>query len=289
MKTIGVAILGFGTVGAGVAKGLLENRAVLRERTGLDIELRRVADLDTTTDRGVALPEGVLGPDAGAAIRDPAVDVVVELIGGTGVAKKFVREALEAGKPVVTANNKLLAEAGAELFALAAEKGVDLFFGASVGGGIPIIRSVRDGLVGTRIETIYGILNGTCNYILTAMEREGRSFDEVLADAQRLGFAEADPTLDVDGFDTLHKAAILAALAHGFAPDVHSLPVQGIRGVVSAEDIAWQTLVYREANGTLMPFYQFYVTLDTSAFVMPEGLQNFGIFYVPAVQEELLT
>ena len=186
MKTIGVAILGFGTVGAGVAKGLLENRAVLRERTGLDIELRRVADLDTTTDRGVALPEGVLGPDAGAAIRDPAVDVVVELIGGTGVAKKFVKEALEAGKPVVTANKKLLAEAGAELFALAAEKGVDLFFGASVGGGIPIIRSVRDGLVGTRIETIYGILNGTCNYILTAMEKEGRSFDEVLVDAQRL-------------------------------------------------------------------------------------------------------
>ena len=226
MKTIGVAILGFGTVGAGVAKGLLENRAVLRERTGLDIELRRVADLDTTTDRGVALPEGVLGPDAGAAIRDPSVDVVVELIGGTGVAKKFVKEALEAGKPVVTANKKLLAEAGAELFALAAEKGVDLFFGASVGGGIPIIRSVRDGLVGTRIETIYGILNGTCNYILTAMEREGRSFDEVL------------PTLDVDGFDTLHKAAILAALAHGVSPDVHSLPVQGIRGVVGAEDIA---------------------------------------------------
>ena len=238
MKTIGVAILGFGTVGAGVAKGLLENRAVLRERTGLDIELRRVADLDTTTDRGVALPEGVLGPDAGAAIRDPAVDVVVELIGGTGVAKKFVKEALEAGKPVVTANKKLLAEAGAELFALAAEKGVDLFFGASVGGGIPIIRSVRDGLVGTRIETIYGILNGTCNYILTAMEKEGRSFDEVLADAQRLGFAEADPTLDVDGFDTLHKAAILAALAHGVSPDVHALPVQGIRGVVGAEDIA---------------------------------------------------
>ena len=238
MKQIGVAILGFGTVGAGVAKGLLENGDVLRERTGLDIVLRRVADLDTTTDRGVALPPGVLGPDAAAAIADPAVDVVVELIGGTGVAKKFVRAALEAGKPVVTANKKLLAECGAELFALAAEKGVDLYFGASVGGGIPIIRSLRDGLVGNRIETVYGILNGTCNYILTEMERAGKPFDEVLRDAQALGFAEADPTLDVDGFDTLHKAAILAALAYGFSPDVHSLPVQGIRGVVGARDIA---------------------------------------------------
>ena len=238
MKKIGVGVLGFGTVGAGVAKGLLENADVLRERTGLDISLARVADLDTTTDRGVALPAGVLVSDAMAAIHDPEVQVVVELIGGTGVAKKFVREALLAGKPVVTANKKLLAESGAELFALAAEKGADLFFGASVGGGIPVIRSVRDGLAAARIDTIYGILNGTCNYILTEMERAGRPFDEVLAAAQKLGFAEADPTLDVDGFDTLHKAAILAALAHGFQPDVHNLPVQGIRGVVGPEDIA---------------------------------------------------
>ena len=238
MKQIGVAILGFGTVGAGVAKGLLENGALLRERTGLDIALRRVADLDTTTDRGVALPPGVLGPDAAAAIADPAVDIVVELIGGTGVAKKFVRAALEGGKPVVTANKMRLAECGAELFALASEKGTDLYFGASVGGGIPIIRALRDGLVGNRIEKLYGILNGTCNYILTEMEKAGKPFDDVLRDAQRLGFAEADPTLDVDGFDTLHKAAILAALAYGFSPDVHALPVQGIRGVVGSRDIA---------------------------------------------------
>ena len=238
MTKIGVGILGFGTVGAGVAKGLLENGDVLRERTGIDLELRRIADLDVTTDRGVAVPEGVLTTDAAAVIADPQVRIVVELIGGTGVAKTFVKAALEAGKTVVTANKKLLAEAGAELFALAAEKGADLYFGASVGGGIPIIRSVRDGLVGTRIETIYGILNGTCNYILTAMEKDGLPFDEVLATAQKLGFAEANPTLDVDGFDTLHKAAILASLAYGFSPDVHALPVQGIRGVVGAEDIA---------------------------------------------------
>lgn len=238
MKKIGIAILGFGTVGAGVAKGLLENGDILRERTGLELVLKRVADLDTTTDRGVALPPGVLVADALAAIADPEVDIVVELIGGTGVAKKFVQAALQAGKPVVTANKKLLAECGSELFALAASCGVDLYFGASVGGGIPIIRSLRDGLVGNRIETIYGILNGTCNYILTEMENGGKPFDEVLAEAQKLGFAEADPTLDVDGFDTLHKAAILAALAYGFSPDVHSLSVQGIRGVVSSRDIA---------------------------------------------------
>ena len=238
MERIGIGILGFGTVGAGVAKGLLGNADVLRERTGLDLRLARIADLDVTTDRGVAVPEGVLCTDAFAAVRDPEVNVVVETIGGTGVAKRLVEEALRAGKPVVTANKKLLAESGAELFALAAEKGVDLFFGASVGGGIPIIRSVRDGLAGCRIETAYGILNGTCNYILTAMERDGAPFADVLAQAQRLGFAEADPTLDVDGFDTLHKAAILAALAYGVRPDVHALPVRGIRGTVEAQDIA---------------------------------------------------
>lgn len=237
MTKIGVGILGFGTVGAGVAKGLLENHDVLLERTGVDIELRAIADLDTTTDRGVSIPDGILVNDAMAVIRDPRIQIVVELIGGTGVAKKFVLEAIAAGKPVVTANKKLLAEYGAEIFGAAAKAGVDVYFGASVGGGIPIIRSLRDGLAGARIETIYGILNGTCNYILTAMEKQGLPFDEVLSTAQKFGFAEANPTLDVDGFDTLHKATILAALAFGFMPDVHALPVRGIRDV-AAQDIA---------------------------------------------------
>lgn len=245
-RQIGVGILGFGTVGAGVAMGLLQNHEALTERTGLEIVLRKVADLDVTTDRGVALPAGVLVSDAMAVIADPSVDIVVELIGGCGVAKKFVIAALEAGKPVVTANKKLLAEHGAEIFGLAAERGVEIYFGASVGGGIPIIRSLRDGLSGNRIESIHGILNGTCNYILTQMEREGLAFDVALKEAQRLGFAEADPTLDVDGFDTLHKAAILASLAYGIFPDVHSLSVRGIRGVVEAADIRFATeLGYR--------------------------------------------
>lgn len=236
-RQIGVGILGFGTVGAGVAAGLLANRIPLAERTGIDIVLRKVADLDITTDRGVALPAGVLTTDAMAVVNDPAVDIVVELIGGSGVAMKLVKSALQAGKPVVTANKKMLAEHGAEIFGLAAEKNADLFFGASVGGGIPIIRALRDGLAGNRIVSIHGILNGTCNYILTKMEREGVAFDAALAEAQRQGFAEADPTLDVDGFDTLHKAAILAALAYGIFPDIAQLSVRGIRGVVEAADI----------------------------------------------------
>lgn len=246
MTQIGVGILGFGTVGAGVAAGLMNNRTPLAERTGIDIVLRKIADLDITTDRGVKIPEGMLTTDAMSVINDPSIHVVVELIGGCGIAKKFVCAALTAGKPVVTANKKLLAEHGAEIFALAAEKGVDIFFGASVGGGIPIIRALRDGLAGNRIESIYGILNGTCNYILTTMEKEGLPFDEVLANAQKLGFAETDPTLDVDGFDTLHKASILAAIAYGISPDVHTLPVEGIRNLVEAEDIRFASeLGYR--------------------------------------------
>ena len=239
MAKIGVAVLGFGTVGAGVVEGLLRNGGLIKTRLGVELELRAVADLDITTDRGVKVPDGVLCTDAFATVAREDIDVVVETIGGTGVAKKLVVAALEAGKAVVTANKKLLAEYGRELFSLAVEKKTDLYFGASVGGGIPIIRSLREGLVGNRIERIFGILNGTCNYILTRMETEGLSFDDALRAAQREGYAEADPTLDVDGFDTLHKIAILAALACGFYPDVHSLGVTGIRGVVDADDIRY--------------------------------------------------
>lgn len=246
MKKIGVGILGFGTVGAGVAYGLLTNKTPLAERTGIEIELRKIADLDIKTDRGVVVPDGALTTDAMGVINDPQIDIIVELIGGTGIARKFVMAAIEAGKSIVTANKKLLAEHGSEIYDLAAKKGADVFFGASVGGGIPIIRALRDGLAANRIETIHGILNGTCNYILTSMEKDGLPFDVALANAQKQGFAEADPTLDVDGFDTLHKAAILASLAYGINPDVKALPVRGIRGVVEAEDIRYSAdLGYR--------------------------------------------
>ena len=238
MKQIGVGILGFGTVGAGVADGLLRHRELMAHRLGVDIALKRIADLDITTDRGVAVPEGVLTTDAKSVIADPEVNIVVETIGGTGIAKTLVLEALESKKCVVTANKKLLAEYGCEIFDAAARNNVDIYFGASVGGGIPIIRVLREGLAGNGIESIHGILNGTCNYILTRMENEGLPFDEVLKDAQRLGYAEADPSLDIDGYDTAHKACILAALAYGFQPKMSDVNVEGIRNLAE-EDVKY--------------------------------------------------
>ena len=235
MKQIGVGILGFGTVGAGVADGLLKHRDVMAKRLGVDIVLRKIADLDITTDRGINVPSDILTTDAKGVLADPGIDIIVETIGGTGIAKTFVLEALNNGKCVVTANKKLLAEHGREIFETAAKNDVDIYFGASVGGGIPIIRVLREGLAGNEIESIHGILNGTCNYILTRMENEGLPFDVVLKDAQKLGYAEANPSLDVDGFDTAHKACILAALAYGFQPTLDQVQVEGIRNLAGAD------------------------------------------------------
>ena len=237
-KKIGVGILGFGTVGAGVAEGLLRNRKLMAERLGVDIVLKRIADLDITTDRGVRVDPDVLTTDAQSVIADPDVRIVVETIGGTGIARTLVLAALNAGKAVVTANKKLLAECGKEIFDTARKNGVDIYFGASVGGGIPIIRVLREGLAGNDIESIHGILNGTCNYILTRMENEGLPFDAVLKDAQKLGYAEANPSLDIDGFDTAHKACILAALAFGFQPRIDQVQVEGIRNL-AGEDVKY--------------------------------------------------
>ena len=213
MKHVSVGILGFGTVGAGVADCLLKNRGLISERTGVDVELTGIGDLDTTTDRGVAVPPGLLTSDTPSVIAKS--DIVVELIGGTTVSRKFILSALEQGKTVVTANKALLADYGREIFDAAEAGGGTVFYEASVAGGIPIIKSLREGFVGNRINRIFGILNGTCNYIFTRMERENLGFEEVLKDAQRLGYAEANPSLDIDGFDTAHKAVILASLAYG--------------------------------------------------------------------------
>jgi homoserine dehydrogenase len=231
MRQIGVGLLGFGTVGAGVADGLQRNRKVMAQRLGVDVVLRKVADVDITTDRGVAVDQALLTTDAMAVINDPEIQIVVELIGGTGVAKTFVLAALNAGKAVVTANKKLLAEYGDEVFGAAERNGVDIYFGASVGGGIPIIRVLREGLAGNEIQSIHGILNGTCNYILTRMENEGLPFGEVLEAAQKAGYAEANPGLDIDGFDTAHKASILASLAYGFHVPLELVLVEGIRNL----------------------------------------------------------
>ncbi len=235
MQEIGIGLLGFGTVGAGVIEGLQKNGDVMAERLGVRLVVRRIADLDIESDRGVTIAPGVLTTDANAVIDDPAVDVVIELVGGTGVAKSFVLRALAQGKPVVTANKALLAKHGAEIFGLAVEQQTDIYFGASVGGGIPIIRALREGLIANQIESIWGILNGTCNYILTRMENEGLAFDDILKQAQELGYAEADPTLDVEGFDTAHKAAILASLAYGSTIPFEAVQVEGITGITALD------------------------------------------------------
>ena len=238
MKQIGVGILGFGTVGAGVAGGLLKNRELMAQRLGVDIVLKKIADLDIETDRGITIDASLLTTDAKAVINDPEIQIIIELIGGTSIAKDFVLAAFDAGKSVVTANKKLLAEYGDEIFSAAGKNGVDIYFGASVGGGIPIIRVLREGLAGNEINSMHGILNGTCNYILTRMENEGLPFEEVLADAQAAGYAEAEPSLDVDGFDTAHKAAILASMAYGFHVPMDEVLVEGIRNL-SGDDVRY--------------------------------------------------
>ncbi|MBQ4328572.1 MAG: homoserine dehydrogenase [Lentisphaeria bacterium] len=243
MKEYKVGILGFGTVGAGVAENLLKNQEVIAKRAGVIPVLAGIADLDITTDRGVKVPEGILTTDAAKVIAQS--DIVVELIGGTTVAKKFILEALKAGKSVVTANKALLAHYGEELFAAAQESGADIFYEASVAGGIPIIKALREGLVSNKINKIFGILNGTCNYILTRMEREGANFADVLADAQKLGYAEANPSLDIDGFDTAHKTAILAALAYGKWFGIEAVYVEGIRDLEVADILCADELGYR--------------------------------------------
>jgi len=235
---IGVGVIGFGTVGTGVARVLLDNAALIRRRVGVPIELIRIADLDIVRDRGVALPPGLLTTNVGAVITDPAVDIVVELIGGCDVAKRVVLDAIAAGKHVVTANKALLALHGEEIYAAAARKGVEVGFEASVGGGIPVIRSLMEGLAGDSIRSIYGIMNGTSNYILSRMTQEGHDFDAVLRDAQQAGYAEADPTFDVQGIDSAHKLAILVNLAYGTPVNVKEIYTEGITHVTST-DIAY--------------------------------------------------
>lgn len=212
---IGVGIIGFGTVGTGVAKTLLSNADLIRRRVGVPIELVRVADLDIVKDRGVTVAPGVLTTDAKQVLADPDIDIVIELIGGYDTAKRIILESIAAGKHVVTANKALLALHGEEIFAAATRKGVELGFEASVGGGIPVLRALTEGLAGNTIESIYGIINGTSNYILSRMTQEGHDFQAVLADAQQAGYAEADPTFDVAGVDSAHKLAILVNLAYG--------------------------------------------------------------------------
>jgi homoserine dehydrogenase len=243
VKEYKVGVIGFGTVGAGVVEILLNNKNVIDKRCDVSLKLHRIADLDITTSRGIDVPDGILTTDANELIKE--CDIVVELIGGTTIAKKFILDALNAGKSVVTANKALLATAGLELIETAQKNGVDLFYEASVAGGIPIIKALREGLAANRHKRIFGIMNGTCNYILTRMEREGADFDVVLADAQKLGYAEANPSLDIDGFDTAHKTAILGSLAYGKWFGLDPVYVEGIRDLKLCDIKYAEELGYR--------------------------------------------
>jgi len=235
---INIGLLGCGTVGAGVAKLLIENKQLLNARVGADLNLKWVADIDIETVRGVQLPDGVFINDARKVVDDPDTDIIIEMIGGEGIAKDLILKAIENGKHVVTANKALLAAQGNELFAAAAQKGVDLAFEASVGGCMPTIKSLRESLVGNHIKAMTGILNGTCNYILSKITDEGIPFKEALDRAQSQGYAEADPTLDIEGFDTAHKVAILAALAYGMEINLDDVYIEGISRITPL-DIAF--------------------------------------------------
>lgn len=228
MRTIHVGLLGCGTVGTGVAKILIENRDLILARVGAPLNLKWVADIDQETDRGIRFGEGVFIGDAFKVVDDPDVDIVVEMIGGEKVAKDLILRAIDNGKPVVTANKALLAVHGNAIFRAAMDHGVDLAFEASVGGCLPIIKSLRESLAGNHIKSMAGILNGTCNYILSRSTDDGSSFKDVLVEAQKNGFAEADPSLDIEGTDTAHKLAILTALAYGMEINLNDIYIEGI-------------------------------------------------------------
>jgi homoserine dehydrogenase len=235
MQQVNLGMIGGGTVGSGVFHALELNAGLLASRIGVRIHLHKVAVKAFDEPRPYPIPTSRMTTDWEAVVNDPAVDVVIELVGGTGIARKMILTALRLGKPVITANKALLSAHGEELFAAAKQFGTNLYYEASVCGGIPIIKSLREGLVGNQITRLYGIVNGTCNYILTRMKLEGADFAKVLAEAQAQGYAEAEPSLDIDGYDAQHKIGILASLAHGFWVNPHHIYVDGIRKVTALD------------------------------------------------------
>jgi homoserine dehydrogenase len=236
MQQVNLGMIGGGTVGSGVFHALQLNGGLMASRIGVKVAVRKVAVKAFNEPRPYQIPRSLMTTDWQSVIADPQVDIVTELVGGTGIARTMVLAALKLGKPVVTANKALLSAHGEELFAAARKYGTNLYYEASVCGGIPIIKSLREGFVGNRITHLYGIVNGTCNYILTRMKLEGADFAAVLADAQKQGYAETPPDLDIDGHDAAHKIGILASLAHGFWVNPKKIHVEGIRHI-SALDI----------------------------------------------------
>jgi homoserine dehydrogenase len=288
MRQVNLGIIGGGTVGGGVYQAVTRNGALMASRLGIGLRVAGMAVRDLKKKRPVAIPRSLLTTDWAAVVNNPKVDLVVELMGGTTIARQAVLAALRLGKPVVTANKALLSAHGEELFDAAQRHGTNLYYEASVAGGIPIIKVLREGLIGNRITRLYGIVNGTCNYILSRMKLEGADFSNVLADAQKLGYAEAEPSLDVDGHDAAHKIGILASLAHGFWVNPKKIYVEGIRGI-NAQDIGIAShlgytikllgIVKRTGTGASIQV-SVYPTLVPNAHVLASVNDVFNAVYV---------
>lgn len=231
MEQVTIGMIGGGTVGSGVYNALKLNRALMERRLGIKINLLKIAVKAFDEPRPYPIPRGLLTTNWREVVEDPHIQVIIELVGGTTIARDIILTALKLGKPVITANKALLSAYGEELFSAAATNNANIYYEASVAGGIPIIKAIREAFVGNRITHIYGIVNGTCNYILTKMKEEGSDFAQVLEQAQKQGYAEAEPSLDVDGWDSMHKIGILASLAHGFWVSPEKIFVEGIRPV----------------------------------------------------------
>ena len=259
MKKINIGIIGFGTVGSGTVKILIENKELIKERTNLEINIKKIATRNTSKERQIKVPSEMLTSNVNSLINDPEIDIIVELIGGIHPAKEFIMEAISQGKHIVTANKALLATEGDEIFSLAQQKKVEIGFEASVAGGIPIIKVLREGLIANKIKSMYGIINGTSNYILTKMTDENKDFSVALKEAQELGYAEADPTLDIEGIDSAHKLAILARLAYGIRIPFNKIHIEGI-SKITPQDIEFASelgykvkllAIAKETNGKI--------------------------------------
>jgi len=235
MKKINLGLIGFGNVGSGVVKILRDRKSFLSEKIGLEIDIKRICDKDITSKRNITVDKALLTKNAAEIINDPQIDIVVELMGGINPAKDYISEALKKGKNVVTANKALLARDGQELFALASDKGKNIYFEASVGAGIPIIKALREGLVANKFNSIFGILNGTSNFILSKMSDDNCSFEDALNEAKKKGFAEKDPTLDIEGIDSAHKLVLLTYLAFGRLVSLNDVFIEGISRISLAD------------------------------------------------------
>ncbi|MFA5411217.1 MAG: homoserine dehydrogenase [Candidatus Omnitrophota bacterium] len=235
MEKINIGLIGLGNVGSGLVKLLRERRTFLSERIGLEINIKKICDKDILSKRDISVEKGLLSRDVSEIIDDPHIDIVIELIGGIHPAREYIVEALKKGKHIITANKALLAEYGRELFALARDRGKNIYFEASVGAGIPIVKSLREGLVANRFGSIFGIVNGTSNYILSEMSNNNRTFSDALRQARLKGFAEKDPALDIEGIDSAHKLILLTYLCFGRLVNLEDIFIEGISRVSLAD------------------------------------------------------